>query len=407
VNLSSEAPPPAKPAQWLNRTVLAIGLASLLSDVGHEMATAALPALLASIGANSAMLGLIEGTADALSSFAKLFSGLYSDRLPRRKPLATIGYFLTASGMFSFGFVTSSWQILLGRAFGWLGRGIRSPVRAVLLTEATTKETYGRAFGFERAMDSAGAVVGPLAALAAIYAFGIRGVFYWTLLPGLAAAACIIFLVREKPHVPGPPRSFHAAWRGLPATFKSYLVGISIAGMGDFANSLLILWATQAWTPELGLEKAAQWAMIGYVGYNVVYMLSCYVAGRLADRYPKHLVLAFGYSLAVIPAVALIWPGTSIVKFAIVFGFSGLYMGFWETLEASVAATLLPPEVRGLGFGTLATVNGIGDFASSVIVGGLWAVNPELSMGLVILASLVGAGMIARTGMLAAREVAG
>ncbi|HZS41773.1 MAG TPA: MFS transporter [Polyangia bacterium] len=134
---------------WLNSTVVGIAVASLFSDVGHEMATAAMPILLASLGASSAALGLIEGLADGLSSFAKLLSGLYSDRLAKRKPLAIVGYFATASGMASFALATQWWHVLLGRVGGWIGRGARTPVRNVLLTEATTPETYGRAFGFE------------------------------------------------------------------------------------------------------------------------------------------------------------------------------------------------------------------------------------------------------------------
>src|SRR5579872_1083050 len=169
---------PGRPdRRWLNSTVLGIGLASLFSDVGHEMATAAMPALLATLGASSALLGVIEGVADGLSSFAKLLSGLYSDRLRRRKPLAVVWYFVTASGMASFAFATQWWHVLLGRAGGWLGRGARTPVRNVLLTEATTKETYGRAFGLERTMDSAGAILGPLLALGLALVVSARRVF--------------------------------------------------------------------------------------------------------------------------------------------------------------------------------------------------------------------------------------
>jgi MFS family permease len=134
-----------------------------------------------------------------------------------------------------------------------------------------------------------------------------------------------------------------------------------------------------------------------YIGYNVVYTASCYVSGTLADRYPKNRVLAIGYSLAVIPALALLWPGASFLKFAIIFGFSGLYMGVWETLESTTAATVLPAKMRGAGFGVLATVNGIGDFISSASVGALWFFSPPLAMSLVILSSLVGAFIIYQT----------
>jgi MFS family permease len=379
----------------LNSTVLGIGFASLFSDVGHEMATTAMPALLASVGASSAMLGLIEGLADSLSSFAKLLSGLYSDRLRRRKPLAVAGYFVTASGMASFALATQWWHVLIGRVGGWLGRGARSPVRNVLLTEATTPETYGRAFGLERAMDSAGAVVGPSLALLLVASLGLRRTFAITLIPGVIAALLIAFLVREKDHEPQPRISLWGGMKSLPHEFRKYLYGVGIAGAGDFSNTLLILWATQAFSGRFGIARAATIAMLFYVGYNVVYTVSCYASGSLADRFPKNRVLAIGYSIAVIPAIALMWPGASFVKFAIVFGFSGLYMGVWETLENSTAATLLPAAVRGVGFGVLATVNGLGDFISNVSVGFLWVISPVWAMLFVIAVSLTGTAIIA------------
>jgi MFS family permease len=382
---------------WLNPTVLGIGLASLFSDVGHEMATAAAPALLASIGASSAILGLIEGLADSLSSFAKLLSGLYSDKLRRRKPLAVAGYFVTASGMASFALATQSWHVLIGRVGGWIGRGARTPVRNVLLTEATTPETYGRAFGLERAMDSAGAVIGPSLSLLLVASLGLRWTFALTLIPGVIAALLIALLVREKDHEPQPHVSLWGGMKSLPRDFRKYLYGVGVAGAGDFSNTLLILWATQAFSGRLGGARAVTIAMLFYVGYNIVYTGSCYASGLLADRFPKNHVLAIGYSIAVIPAIALMWPGASFVKFAIVFGFSGLYMGVWETLENSAAATLLPASVRGVGFGVLAAVNGLGDFISSVLVGFLWIISPVWAMLFVMVMSLTGAAIIART----------
>jgi MFS family permease len=388
---------PERPAGWLNRTILAIGLASLFSDVGHEMATSALPALLTSFGSGAAALGLIEGISDGVSSFAKLFSGLYSDRLERRKPLAVIGYFLTASGMASFALATNAWHVLLGRVAGWLGRGARGPVRNVLLTEATTKETYGRAFGLERSMDSAGAVVGPLLAFGLVAYVGPRATFALTLIPGSIAALLIALLVRERPHRPASKKHLFSGVSELPKTFRRFLVGVGIAGIGDFSKTLLILFATQAWTPRYGARRAAALAIGFYVAYNVVYTAACYVAGQLADRFAKHRVLAVGYALGVVPAAALLVPGDSFAKFAVVFGVSGLYMGFWETVESSSAASYLPANLRGTGFGLLATVNGLGDVISSVLVGALWALQPTAAMGLVIASSLLGAVVIART----------
>ncbi|HET6400076.1 MAG TPA: MFS transporter, partial [Candidatus Kapabacteria bacterium] len=140
--------------RWLNRTVLAIGLTSLFSDWSHEIATAVLPAFLATMGVAAAWLGIIEGVSDGLSSFTKMGSGYYTDKLRRRKPIAVFGYALTALATASFALATQGWHVLIGRASERLGRGLRQPVRKALLAAAVTPETYGRAFGFERMMDT-------------------------------------------------------------------------------------------------------------------------------------------------------------------------------------------------------------------------------------------------------------
>ena len=126
---------------WLNRTVLGIGLASLFSDWSHEIATAVMPAFLATMGVAAFWVGLIEGVADGLSSFAKMASGYYTDKLRRRKAVAVSGYVVTAFGTAAFGFATVAWHVLLARAVAWLGRGVRTPVRKALLAGAVTKTT--------------------------------------------------------------------------------------------------------------------------------------------------------------------------------------------------------------------------------------------------------------------------
>jgi MFS family permease len=146
--------------------VLGVGLASLFSDWSHEAATAILPAFLATLGVAAAWLGLIEGVSDGLSSVAKLASGFFTDRLQHRKPIAVTGYVVTAVATAAFALTSSAWQVLLARAAAWLGRGVRTPVRKALLAAAVTPATYGRAFGFERMMDTVGAVIGPVTAIA-------------------------------------------------------------------------------------------------------------------------------------------------------------------------------------------------------------------------------------------------
>jgi len=361
--------------RWLNGTVLGIGLASLLSDWSHEIATTVLPAYLATLGVAAFWVGLIEGVADGLSSVAKMASGYYTDKLRRRKPIAVAGYLVTALGTAAFGLATAAWHVLLARALAWLGRGVRTPVRKALLAAAVTPQTYGRAFGFERMMDTLGAIVGPATALLLLgwFAHDYPKLFATTLVPGLLAVAAIALLVRERERRPVPHVSFGERLRALPPRFRRFLAAVGLFGLGDFAHTLLILLATQQLTPTLGAARAASVAVGLYVLHNVCYAGFALVAGWLADRFPKSRVLAAGYALAAVMAGLILALPLNGITLAAVFLCGGVYVAIEETLEDSLCAELVAAEQHGMAFGALATVNGVGDFVSSLAVGALWS----------------------------------
>jgi MFS family permease len=361
---------------WLNRTVLGVGLTSLFSDWSHETATAVLPAFLAAIGAGPVWLGAIEGISDGLSSFTKLAAGHYTDRLKRRKPLAVFGYAFTALATASFAFATHAYQVLLGRAAAWLGRGVRSPAKKALLAADVPPNAYGRAFGLERLMDTVGAIAGPLTALWLLEATGhsYHKVFLWTLLPGLIAVASFWLLVRERPVAKRPQRSFLIGLKALPPSFRRLLVGVGIFGAGDFSHSLLILYATRMLTPAHGMARAASYAVGLYTLHNVFYAGSTYASGWLSDHIPhRKAVLAAGYGLAGVTAILLCTGTNSLSLLAVIFILAGLYIGTEEALEDSLTAEIVPKELHGMAFGTLAAVNAVGDFLSSLLVGFLWS----------------------------------
>ena len=361
---------------WLNGTVVGVGLTSLFSDWSHETATAVLPAFLAAIGAGPAWLGAIEGISDGLSSFAKLTSGHFTDRLKRRKPLAVFGYAFTALATASFAFATHAYQVLFARAAAWLGRGVRSPAKKALLAADVPPGAYGRAFGLERLMDTVGAIAGPLTALGLLEVTGhsYRKVFLWTLLPGMTAVACFWLLVRERPTGPKPPRSFLIGLKALPPPFRRLLMAVGIFGAGDFSHSLLILYATRMLAPAHGMARAASVAVGLYTLHNVCSAGSAYASGWLSDHVPnRKAVLAAGYALAGVTAILLCTGTHSLGLLAVIFILAGLYVGTEEPLEDSLAAEIVPKEQHGMAFGTLAAVNAVGDFASSLLVGSLWS----------------------------------
>jgi MFS family permease len=361
---------------WLNRTVLGVGLTSLFSDWSHETATSVLPAFLAAIGAGPAWLGAIEGIADGLSSFTKLAAGHYTDRLKRRKPLAIFGYAVTALATASFALATSAYQVLIGRSLAWLGRGVRSPAKKALLAADVPAGAYGRAFGLERLMDTLGAIAGPLTALWLLEKTGhnYQKVFLWTLLPGMIAVACFWLLVRERPISSKAKRSFLMGVRDLPGPFRRFLLGVGVFGAGDFSHSLLIMYASRMLAPEFGLAHAASIAVVLYTVHNFFSAGSAYGSGWLSDHVrQRKIVLAAGYFLAGITAILLCTSTHSIWMLGFIFILGGLYFGVADALEDTVAAELVPKEQHGMAFGTLAAVNAVGDFLSSVLVGFLWS----------------------------------
>lgn len=372
-----KAPAPPQPAntKWLNRTVVGVGLASLFSDWSHETATTVLPAFLASLGAAPAWLGAIEGCADGLASFSKMASGIYTDKFRRRKGIAVAGYVVTALGTASFGLATAAWHVLAGRSLAWLGRGVRTPVRKALLAAAVTRETYGRAFGFERMMDTMGAIAGPATALLLLAAFAhdYRRLFFATLIPGLLAAGVIAFLVKEKDRKAVSHVSLTERLRLLPAPYRKFLLGAGLFGAGDFAPTLLIFLATQKLAPAFGPAKAASVAVGFYLLRNVFNALGAPLAGWLADRFQKRCVLAGGYTLALLMALVIVLAPLNLWTLGAVFALAGIFVAITETLEDSFCAELIREQHHGTAFGVLATVNGLGDFLSSIVVGALWS----------------------------------
>jgi MFS family permease len=359
---------------WLNRTVAGFGLTSLLSDVGHEMATSILPMHLAGIGLGSAALGAIEGIADAASGIAKLLGGMAGQRLRRKKSATSAGYAVTAIGTSAMGLVTTVPALVALRSAAWFGRGFRGPLRDFLVADSVEPRFLGRAFGVERAGDMIGAVVGPLAALALLAAgFAFRSVLLVAVVPGLLAAVTVALLVRERPQRTEAPAR-HSIRPPLPAGTWPLLAAIFVFGLGDFARSFLILAVARA-APRgafSGPIAAIGLPVVLYAVHNGVSALATFPAGHAADRRGHRPVLAVGYALGVAVNVALALGSRSLTAVTAAFILSGAAIAVEETVEKSCVAEMLPREVRSYGLGVLASANAAADMASSVFVGVMW-----------------------------------
>jgi MFS family permease len=402
------ATPPLEAQQWFNRTVAGAGLTSALGDFCYETTTVILPGFLAVLGIPAVALGTIEGVADGVASFTKMVSGYIGDKLGHRKVLVLVGYGLTPAGQVLIALAAGWPLLLLGRIVSWFGKGLRGPLRDAIVVQAVRSETRGRAFGFHRAMDTLGAIAGPLLGVVLLSwaqarhrsdsTGPFRFVLWLSIIPGVLAVLAFLALVKDPEHSRNPALKFFSSLRGLPTRFKRYLGAVGIFGVGDFSHSLLILAATQLLTASMGVIHAAQIAGLLYVWRNVVQAMVSYPIGAIADRVGHLAVLAAGYVLgaltAVLTALAFWFRADSIGLLAVIFFVAGLYVAVLEALESTVTAEMAQADTLTMSYGALGTLNGGTKLISSTAVGVLWtAASPVLSFGLA--AALMAAGTVA------------
>jgi MFS family permease len=340
------------------------------------MATSALPSFLTSLVGPveaPALLGLISGLSDVSSSFVKILSGWLSDKTGRRKPLSVLGYFLTGIFVGMIGFATNWFEVLFYRVLAWLGRGTREPPRDALLADSVEQRDYGHAFGFHRAMDTLGAIVGPLLSFILIPLILFRDVFLISLIPGILAVGIFAIFVKEKKTKPKEGLKLVESIKNLPKRFKMFLFVMFIFGMGNFNRTLLLLRVQEIYTPTTGIIIAGSLAVFFYLVRNVTQAIADYSVGALSDKVGKQKPLAFlGFFMFGLMCVGFIYVTPNIPFLILLFVFSGISAAAVTALEKAYSADLLPTDLRGTGYGILNTLDGVGDFVSSFVAGFLW-----------------------------------
>jgi MFS family permease len=386
---------------WLTPGVRGIGGASLLADIGHEIPSALLPTLLTSaLGAPASALGLIEGVSDGLAGVARLGGGALADDPSRRRAVAVGGYTTTAVLAAGTGAATAVWQVGLLRAGAWTARGLRVPARNALLADVVPPATYGRAYGFERAMDNLGAIIGPIVALGLVATIGTRASITVSVVPGLLAAVAIVYAIRhtgtptrrEKTPIRLKVRPVLAA-----AGTRRLFAGIGLFEIANIAATLMILRATELLEPEHGHDAAAQIALALYVGYNATATVTSLAACHLADRRTPRLVLTVG---AAAFAVAYLGPATDTTNWITLapwFIAAGIGIGAVETAQHAAVASAAPDRIRGSAFGLLVGTQSLGNLIASTTTGIIWTTaGPGWAftiIGVVMIAATIVLGM--------------
>ncbi|MDQ6730462.1 MAG: MFS transporter [Actinomycetota bacterium] len=395
-NLTDEGREP----EWFTAGVRGIGGASLLSDLGHEVPTSLLPSLLTStLHAPAASLGVIEGIADGLAGIARLGGGALADDPSRRRSVAVGGYTATAVLSGLIGAAGSAWQVGVLRAGAWTSRGLRVPARNVLLADVVPKAAYGRAYGFERAMDNFGAIGGPLLAIALVALVGVRSAILLSIIPGLLATAAIVYAIR---HTAAPQRRERRPIKLrvrplLHGELGRLMVAIGAFEAGNLAATLMILRATELLQPGRTHASAVQLALVAYAAYNAAATLASILAGRAGDRIGTTRVLAIGAALFLLAYVGLAVTGASLAVLGACFVIAGIAIGCAETAQSAAVAHLAPVELRGSAFGLQAGLQSAGNLVASIVAGVLWTlVSPAAAflyaaawMGISLIAMLL------------------
>jgi MFS family permease len=382
------------------RNVYVFGLTSFLNDTASEMAYWVLPAFLASLGAGPAQLGIIEGVAESVASFAKLFSGYITDRVANRKPIVVAGYVVANAVKPLLALVSSWWQILGIRFSDRLAKGVRGTARDVMVADCVANSSLGSAYGLIQAMDSAGAIAGPLIALLVIGRFGMRGVFAWAAVPG---ALCILVAwvgIREvrrdiekgKASFPAQNQSLSSvaavsvptldatpvgtgasSSRGpshwfpkLPAGFY-YVMGIvTFFSLGNSSDMFLVLRAG-----NIGIA-AAKAPLLGLI-FNITFTLASWPAGKFSDRFSRSAIAAAGYLVfAIVYFVFALAPSQLAIWLAM--AFYGLFYALTNAVLKALIVESVAGEVRGRALGIYSFFTSVTTLLSSVITGALWKV---------------------------------
>jgi MFS family permease len=364
----------------LPRNVFAISVVSLLNDASSEIIYPLLPLFLSlTLGASPGIVGVIEGAAESVSSLLKLFAGYFSDRRGKRKGFVVLGYSLASFARPLLAFATSWYQVLAIRITDRVGKGIRSAPRDAMIADTVALEERGLAFGFHRAMDHTGAVVGPLIGYLLVMLFAadrnsptaadFTKIFLLASIPALAAVFVVTFFVREpdKAKVPldqnvGSPVSL--SLRGFDGNFKRFLLIIALFTLSNSSDAFLLLRAQSAGVSVATIPLL--WAML-----HVSKVVSSLIGGDLSDRLGRRRLIVSGWILyaAVYLGFAFVIDAISVWVLFLVYG---IYFGLAEGAEKALVADLVKPEQRGTAYGLYNLAFGITVLPASLLMGALW-----------------------------------
>lgn len=351
-------------------TVFALGWISFFTDLSSEMIYPLLPVFLTTvIGAGAVGLGLMEGIAEATASLVKLFSGHFTDKTGKRKPFIVVGYGLAGLVRPLIGLAFHLPVVVLLRFLDRFGKGIRSAPRDALIADVTPPDQLGAAYGFHRAMDHAGSVVGPLVALLLLRGFGfsLRQVFLFAVLPALIVMVIAVWRVAERPHAKlKPPPRLSGAWQTFSPRFRTFLAAIAVFSLGNASDAFLLLALADAKVPT-------HWLVVLWSAHNALKMVVSAWSGRLSDHVGRLRLIVLGWFLYGVMYLGFGWV-QALLPMCVLFIAYGVVFGLTEPCQKALTADFGEAHTRGLRFGFFNAVMGLAALPAGLLFGWLWTV---------------------------------
>jgi MFS family permease len=358
----------------LSANIIILAFVSFLTDTSSEMMLPLIPTfVIVVLAGNALILGMIEGIAESTASLLKVVSGYWSDRMRKRRNLVAAGYGVSSFSKLLFFFSISWIDFTVWRFLERVGKGIRTPPRDAIISESTTPETTGKAFGLHRSMDTAGAVLGPALVIIILPLLGgdvggeIRMIFLLATIPAVIAFL-LVFILREKPLAKAPPESFKASFSQIPKNLKLFVLAATTFEIGNFSVLFLVYRGSE-------LIQRVDAVIALYLLFNVSYALLAFPVGALSDRVGKKPMIATGYVVFIITFSGFVLASEMSHLIALFIAF-GLCMAMLDGVQRAYVADMSPENLRATAIGTYHTFTGISKLPASLVAGFLWLFNP-------------------------------
>ncbi|MCX7833806.1 MAG: MFS transporter [Ignavibacteria bacterium] len=374
----------------ITKTVWILSLVSLFTDIASEMLYPVMPIYLQSIGFTALLIGSLEGLAEAVAGFSKGYFGNLSDRIGKRTIFVRIGYSLSAISKPMIAFFTYPLWIFLMRTIDRLGKGVRTSARDALLSDEASKETKGRVFGFHRALDTFGAFLGPIAALAYLYfnPDDYISLFYFAFIPGIISIS-LSFFIKEKKHIHTPSitkkgfLSFIKYWKYSSVEYKKLVIGLFFFALINSSDVFLLLMVKY-------IGYSGNQVIITYIFYNLIYAIFSFPVGVIADKIGLKKIFIFGLTLfAIVYGGMTLHPPLYIIF--VLFFLYGIYASATESIAKAWITNISERKDTATAIGFFTGISSVFTFFASLLAGFLWyKFNPSVTFGF----SSIGAGLL-------------